>query len=101
MRHIQMAVQERLYTADDLANVPIDPHVDKFWELHDGILVERPMSFPAGVFMPRLSYYLFEFVLEHKLDGIMTSVVSIQLSPRTVYLASVTYLSKETRQREP
>jgi Uma2 family endonuclease len=65
-----MAVQDRLYTADDLEKMPND---GKTYELHNGVLIEvagsgeRQSTLAAWII-----YLLFSHLMEHKLGGTVT-----------------------------
>lgn len=64
-----MAIQERIYTADDLWDLSHRPENDgKRFELHEGVLIEMaPAGAKHGGVGIRLGRYVDEFVDEHEL----------------------------------
>jgi len=62
-----MAVQDRLYTIDDLEQMPND---GKFYELHNGVLVEVAGSAKRQTRLAAwLIYLLTQFIEDHHLGG--------------------------------
>ncbi len=106
--------QTRLYTVQDLEKIPKSgPHVgpmfleqhpdasDRHFELLDGVIVERPQpTFAASVIVSQLAFHVMNFIHEHNLDGATMMVVGVQLSPRTVFVPSLAYLSKAGCERQ-
>ena len=90
-----MVVQEKLYTAEELAQMPDD---GRRRELVKGVLIE--MS-PAGdrhtVLGAHLSYYIYGFTLAHELEGYVTGAdggFMLFNDPDTVRAPNVAYVSK-------
>src|SRR5579859_7299086 len=89
-----MAVQDRLYTAKDLAHMPDD---GKIYELHNGVLVEvagsklRQTALAAWII-----YLLTAFIEQHKLGGLVTDADgSFELSPYNTRIPDVAYITAE------
>src|SRR5436305_242722 len=68
----------------------------------DGVIVERPQpTFGASVIVSQLAFQVMRFIHEHNLDGTTMMVVGVQVSPRTVFVPRLAYLSKVGRERQP
>ena len=107
--------QTRLYTVQDLEKIPKSgPHIgslfleqhpdasDRHFELLDGVIVERPQpTFAASIIVSQLAFQVMNFIHEHKLNGAAMMVVGVQLSPHTVFVPSLAYMSKAGRERHP
>jgi Uma2 family endonuclease len=94
-----MAVQERLYTADDLFDMPDD---GKIYELHNGVLVEVAGSAlkhtGLGVWIAHL---LLVFKDEHDLGGIVTGADGTFVFNRyNTRIPDVGYISEERAEQQ-
>jgi Uma2 family endonuclease len=60
----------------------------------DGVIVVRPqMIFTAATIMSTFAFQVMNFIKGHNLSGTAMLVVGVQLSPRTVFVPSIVYLS--------
>ncbi len=94
-----MAVQDRLYTAEDLENMPDD---GKTYELHNGVLIEVPGSaFKQTRLAAWIIYLLTTFVEERKLGGTVTSSDgTFALSKYNTRIPDVAYVTAENAARQ-
>lgn len=93
-----MAVQERLYTATDLWNMPDD---GKIYELHNGLLVEisgarkRQTRLAAWI-----AYLIMQFIEENKLGGAVSGADGIYgLNLYNTRIPDVAYVTAEHDQQ--
>ena len=89
-----MAVQDRLYTAQDLAALPDD---GKVYELHNGVLVEVEGSkYRQSQLAAWLIYLILSFVEQHGLGGEVTGADgSAVLNEFNTRIPDVSYISAE------
>ena len=89
-----MAVQDRLYTAQDLADMPDD---GKIYELHNGVLIEVAGSnLRQSQLAAWLIYLLFNFIEQHGLGGAVTGADgTAQLNDYNTRIPDVGYISAE------
>lgn len=74
---------------------------DRHFELLDGVIVKRPQpTYAASVIASQLAFEIVNFIHEHNLDGATMMVVGVQLSPRSVLVPSLAYLSKASCERQ-
>jgi Uma2 family endonuclease len=90
-----MAVQERLYTAQDLENMPDD---GKVYELHNGVLIEVAGSkYRQTRLAAWIVYLLTAFVEEHKLGGAVTGADgTFVLNRYNTRIPDVAYITRQT-----
>ena len=89
-----MAVQDRLYTAEDLLNLP---HDAMRYELVEGHLIEMsPSGKVHGLITNIIAYLLTGHVLSHKLGRVYGAETGFKLAenPDTVYGIDVAFVSK-------
>ncbi|HLY27597.1 MAG TPA: Uma2 family endonuclease [Aggregatilineales bacterium] len=89
-----MAVQDRLYTVQDLENMPDD---GKIYELHNGVLIEVPGSkLRQTVLAMWIGYLLRAFDEEHNLGGIVTGADgTVELNPYNTRIPDVGYITAQ------
>jgi Uma2 family endonuclease len=87
-----MAVQDRLYTAQDLADMPDD---GKIYELHNGVLIEVAGSkLRQSRLAAWIIHLLFSFIEQHKLGGMVTGADgTAQLNDYNTRIPDVSYIS--------
>src|SRR3954453_897959 len=92
-----MAIQDRLYTADDLAHRPDD---GKIYELHNGVLVETAGSGERqSALAAWLIYLLFAHIMEHNLGGTVTGADGTYiLAPYNTRIPDVAYIRDEQKE---
>src|SRR5436853_6682328 len=93
-----MAVQERLYTAEDLLKLSNE---STRYELMEGHLIEMsPTGKPHGLSTNWLAYLLTGFVTQHKLGVVYAAESGFRLSndPDTVLGIDIAFVSKERAQ---
>ncbi len=98
-----MAIQEKLYTADDLFELAERPeNGEKFFELIDGVLYEMPpvMAKPTTI-AARIVRHLGNFVEDQALGYVSGADGGYELSPRTVLAPDVGFMSKERQPEMP
>src|SRR5258708_37705036 len=89
-----MAVQEKLYTADDLWELS---HQDKRFELSRGVLVEMsPTADEHGIVALWIAYLIISFVEAHDLGAVFAAETGFILStdPDTVRAPDAAFVSK-------
>ncbi len=89
-----MAIQDRLYTAQDLADMPDD---GKIYELHNGVLIEVAGSkIRQSRLAMWLGHLLLSFIQQHKLGGIVTGADgSVVLNEYNTRIPDVSYISPD------
>jgi Uma2 family endonuclease len=90
-----MAVQERLYTAQDLEKMPDDGRV---YELHNGVLIEVARSkYRQTRLAAWIVYLLTAFVEEHNLGGAVTGADgTFVLNRYNTRIPDVAYITQQT-----
>src|SRR5260221_1829581 len=93
-----MAVQDRLYTVQDLADMPDD---GKIYELHNGVLIEVAGSkLRQSQLAAWLIHLLFNFIEQHGLGGAVTGADgTAQLNDYNTRIPDVGYISAERLKR--
>jgi Uma2 family endonuclease len=90
-----MAVQEKLYTAEELAKMPEN---DKFTELVNGVIIRlQPEGFAHGVLSSGISYEISAFVHEQNVSGYALGFGAgyiLSRNPDTVRTTDVAFISK-------
>src|SRR4051812_24967532 len=94
-----MAVQEKLYTADDLWKMPDN---GKIYELHNGVIVEvagsRPTQTQLGMW---LGYLLTDFIMQNKLPGALAGADgTFELSTLNTRIPDVSYVVDPQRGKQ-
>jgi Uma2 family endonuclease len=94
-----MAVQDRLYTARDLAAMPDD---GKVYELHNGVLIEVAGSkFRQTRLAAWIIYLLMTFIERHELGGAVTGADgAAELNPYNTRIPDVAYITAERAQQQ-
>ncbi len=94
-----MAVQDRLYTARDLAAMPDD---GKIYELHNGVLVEMAGSkYRQSRLAAWIIYLLTSFVEQHRLGGAVTGADgAAELNQYNTRIPDVGYITAERAQKQ-
>jgi Uma2 family endonuclease len=94
-----MAVQDRLYTAQDLEKMPDD---GKIYELHNGVLVEVAGSrYKQTRLAMWIGHLLMVFDEEHNLGGVVTGPDgTFVLSTFNTRIPDVAYMTKESAQEQ-
>jgi Uma2 family endonuclease len=94
-----MAIQDRLYTAHDLANMPDD---GKIYELHNGVLVEVAGSkYRQTRLAAWIIYLLTAFIEEHGLGGAVTGADgAAELNEYNTRIPDVGYVTAERAQKQ-
>ncbi len=89
-----MVVQDRLFTTQDLADMPDD---GKIYELHNGVLIEMAGSkFQQTTLAAWIIYLLTAFVQENKLGGLVTGADgAAELNKYNTRIPDVGYLTAE------
>jgi Uma2 family endonuclease len=89
-----MAVQDRLYTAQDLLNMPDD---GKFYELHNGVLVEVAGSTRKQTKLATwIAFLITNFILEQHLGGEVSGADGTYvLSRYNTRIPDVAYISEQ------
>ncbi len=87
-----MAVQDRLYTAQDLADMPDD---GKIYELHNGVLIEVAGSkIRQSQLAVLLSYFLLNYIKQQGLGGAVTGADgAAALNEYNTRIPDVSYIS--------
>jgi Uma2 family endonuclease len=95
-----MAVQTRLYTADDLANMP--DH-GKTYELHNGVLIEVAGSKRRQTRLAAWIIYLItKFIVENNLRGEVSGADGTYVLGRyNTRIPDVAYVTAETADNQP
>ena len=95
-----MAVQERLYTARDLENMPDD---GKIYELHDGVLIEVAGSKRRQAILAAwIVYLLTSFIQEHGIGGAVSGADgACTLDRYNTRIPDVSYMTAETLDKQP
>lgn len=90
-----MAVQEKLYTAEELAKMPEN---DKFTELVNGVIIRlEPEGFAHAVLSSRISYEISAFVHEQHVPGYVLGFGAgyiLSRNPDTVRTTDAAFISK-------
>ena len=94
-----MAVQDRLYTAGDLADMPDD---GKLYELHNGVLIEVAGSkYRQTKLAAWIITLLMNFVVENGLGGSVTAPDgAAELNEYNTRIPDVGYVSAEREQKQ-
>src|SRR5260221_4880252 len=94
-----MAVQDRLFTAKDLADMPDD---GKIYELHNGVLVEVAGSkYRQTRLAAWIIYLLTAHIVQHKLGGSVSGADgTFELNRYNTRIPDVGYITAETAQRQ-
>jgi Uma2 family endonuclease len=94
-----MAVQDRLYTAQDLENMPDD---GKIYELHNGVLVEVAGSkYRQAKMTAWIGYLLLVFIKQQGLGGaVLGADGAAELNEFNTRIPDVSYISKERAQKQ-
>ncbi|HVO44543.1 MAG TPA: Uma2 family endonuclease [Aggregatilineales bacterium] len=94
-----MAVQDRLYTAHDLAAMPED---GKVYELHNGVLIEVAGSkYRQTRLAIWIAYLLMTFIEQHKLGGAVTGADgAVELNQYNTRIPDVAYITAERAQAQ-
>jgi len=95
---LTLDVQEKMYTADDLLQLPHDQR----HALVKGELIEMsPTGRPHGLVVAELTFLLKEFVREHKLGQVYGAETGFKLAenPDTVYGIDASFVSKPRAQK--
>ena len=89
-----MAIQDRLYTAQELADMPDD---GKIYELHNGVLVEVAGSkLQQSRLAAWLIHLLFSFIEQHQLGGAVTGADgTAALNKYNTRIPDAAYISTE------
>jgi Uma2 family endonuclease len=100
---MKMAIQERLYTADDLWKLQQRPeYEDKSLELLDGVIYEvSPSGAVPGMIAAMLAQLLGVFVHENTLGYIVTAEGGFELSPNNVVAPDVGFVAKARITKPP
>jgi Uma2 family endonuclease len=89
-----MVVQEKLYTAEELAQMPDNKHM----ELVEGVVVEMTASVDKhGVLSNEIGYLLTDYIKRHHIQGYVTvegSGYILFRNPDTVRMPDVGFISK-------
>ncbi|MEP7286950.1 MAG: Uma2 family endonuclease [Chloroflexota bacterium] len=96
-----MAVQDRLYTAQDLLDLP---HDHNRYELFKGTLIEMsPTGAAHGRITAELTILIGIFVRQHNLGGIYGAETGFILSqnPDTVFAPDIAFTAKERLAKAP
>ncbi len=93
-----MAVQERLFTAKDLWNMPDD---GKIYELHNGVLIEVAGSQKRQTRLAaRIIYLIMQFIEENKLGGAVSGADgTYELNLYNTRIPDVAYVTAEHDQQ--
>jgi Uma2 family endonuclease len=91
-----MAVQQRLYTVDDLREMDgVTENADKRFELIRGVIFEMPAPSPIHAYIAnKFGRYLDEFVEEHDLGYVFGDSCSYQLSDIDELIPDASFISK-------
>ncbi len=91
-----MAVQEKLYTADDLWELSTLPeNADRHFELIEGELIEvAPSSAVPTLVTVRITRIFDTYVSDHDLGYVTGSEGAFQLAPKTVLVPDVAFIAK-------
>src|SRR5258708_37968384 len=94
-----MAVQDRLYTAKDLADMPDD---GKIYELHNGGLVEVPGSkYQQTKLAAWIVYLLTAFIEQNGLGGAVTGADgTAEINEYNMRIPEVAYITAEREQKQ-
>src|SRR5579859_1714580 len=94
-----MAIQDRLYTTRDMANMPDD---GKTYELHNGVLIEVPGSkYRQTRLAAWIIYLLTAFIEEHQLGGAVTAPDgTVELNEYNTRIPDVGYISAARAARQ-
>ncbi len=94
-----MAVQDRLYTADDLANMPDD---GKIYELHNGVLIEVAGSKYRQTRLAAWIIYLLTTFIEQKgIGGAVTGADgAAELNEYNTRIPDVGYITAERAHKQ-
>ncbi len=94
-----MAVQDRLYTARDLAAMPDD---DTVYELHNGVLIEVAGSkYRQTRLAAWIAHLLLSYVEQHKLGGAVTGADgAAELNQYNTRIPDVAYITAERAQKQ-
>src|SRR5215468_10474809 len=94
-----MAVQDRLYTAQDLADMPDD---SKIYELHNGVLIEVAGSkLLQSQIAALLIYFLVNHIRQHELGGAVTGADgAVILNRYNTRIPDVSYISAERLKKQ-
>ena len=91
-----MAVQEKLYTANDLIEIAQRPeNADKWLELWNGVIVEMPPpTSKHSVIVARILAFLLAFVEARGLGYVTGADGGYILAPGYIFMPDVGYISK-------
>jgi Uma2 family endonuclease len=94
-----VTVQDRLYTADDLAHMPDD---GKIYELHNGVLIEVAGSkYRQSRLAAWIIYLLTAFVESHGIGGAVTGADgAVELNEYNTRIPDVGYITPERAQTQ-
>lgn len=94
-----MTVQERLYTARDLANMPDD---GKIYELHNGVLIEVAGSkYRQTRLAIWIAHLLLTFIEQHGIGGAVTGADgAAELNEYNTRIPDVGYITAERAQKQ-
>src|SRR5260221_9499596 len=94
-----MSVPDRLYTAQDLANMPDD---GKVYELHNGVLIEVAGSkYQQARIAAWIIYLLTTFIEQHNLGGAVTGADgAAELNEFNTRIPDVAYIGKDRAQKQ-
>ena len=98
-----MAVQEKLYTADELFEIAQRPeNADKWLELWNGVIVEMPPpTSKHAVIVARILAFLFAFVEAHHLGYVTGADGGYILAPGYTFIPDVGFISKARQPKIP
>jgi Uma2 family endonuclease len=96
---VTMAVQDKLYTVQDLLNMPDD---GKIYELHNGVLVEVPGSRVQQAQLAMwIGHLLLIFIDQQGLGGIVIGPDgTAELNEFNTRIPDVSYISRERAQKQ-
>jgi Uma2 family endonuclease len=100
---LKMAVQEKLYTADDLWALSCSPdNANKQFELIEGVIYEVAASSAiSGIIAARIVRFIGSFVDEGGLGYVVTAEGGFELSAKNVLAPDVAFVSKGSVTRLP
>src|SRR5258708_11144332 len=89
-----MAVQEKLYTADDLWEMSAQVDDEKRLELIDGVIYQMtPTGGGHGEVVKELSFFITSHVKAHKLGRVTAAETGYRLAPKTVVAPDIGFIT--------
>lgn len=94
--------RNKLYTvADYQAFEALPENADRLFELIEGEIVEKVASFTPSKIASRINYYFVDFNMKHDLGDVTAADGGYIMSPKSVFMPGVGFISKARLPQEP